>query len=247
MSCLRGLVLHAERLERDDVWAAVSDALGALERRDGRATLFVHPCSAIVAGADLGDRIRALLGRGHEVAQHTHFYASGLYVGRPADDLSEVNVLACLERDRDYLLRSGADPRGFTAGAWRESGSPQDGWKRQDFATTAPGGPSRCITPRPVWIPRQPDRASASTAAFSTCQPPPRSPTPHGGSEGASSRSPYPARTPTSCRTSTTTISYGRSTGWPGGSSSRCSAAPGSRHESSRTAPRRSRHRERRR
>ena len=123
MSGLHGLALHAERLERDDVWTAVSDALGALERRGGRATLFVHPRSAIVAGADLGDRIRALLGRGHEVAQHTHFYARGGDVGGPADDLSEMNVRACLERDRDYILRSGADPRGFTAGAWRESSS----------------------------------------------------------------------------------------------------------------------------
>jgi peptidoglycan/xylan/chitin deacetylase (PgdA/CDA1 family) len=119
----RCLVLHAERLERDDVWRRTTSLLSALEARDGRATVFVHPYTAIRAGADLGARIAELSGRGHEVAQHTHYYAADppdAPASRPVTDLSDENVRRCLERDRRYLREAGADPVGFTAGAWVE-------------------------------------------------------------------------------------------------------------------------------
>lgn len=83
-------------------------------------TLFVHPSSAIVAGADLAPRISGLMDRGHEIAQHTHFYEwrEGVQPppGKPASDLSVENVRRCLERDRSYLRAAGAEPVGFTSG-----------------------------------------------------------------------------------------------------------------------------------
>lgn len=119
---LRSLVLHAERLERDDIWSRTSTILAALERRGGRATVFVHPYSAITGGFDLAPRIASLIARGHEIAQHTHFYAwrpgAQAESAKPKNDLSTENIHRVLERDLEYLRGSGADPRGFTAGGW---------------------------------------------------------------------------------------------------------------------------------
>ena len=118
----RSLALHAERLERNDVWDATLALLESLEARAGRATLFVHPYSAIMNGADLAPRISELLKRGHEIGQHTHFYAwrpgEAPSSGKPPVDLSDENVVRCLDRDREYLLAAGAVPTGFTSGAW---------------------------------------------------------------------------------------------------------------------------------
>ena len=114
----RCISLHAERLERDDVWRRTDAFLHRLERRGGRATVFVHPRSAIAAGAQLRPRIRELLDRGHEIGQHTHFYAGDSGVGKPQTDLSPENVRRSLDRDHRYLSDAGADPRGFVAGAW---------------------------------------------------------------------------------------------------------------------------------
>ena len=119
---LRCFTLHAERLERDDVWRRTAGLLSAIERHGGRATLFVHPLTAIEAGADLGPQIREILSRGHEVGQHTHFYAprdGGADPDvNPVTVLSDDNVRRCLDRDLAYLREAGADPRGFVAGAW---------------------------------------------------------------------------------------------------------------------------------
>ena len=116
------LVLHAERLELDDVWRRTSSLLASLERRGGRATLFVHPYSAIISGFDLTPRLAALMERGHEVGQHTHFYrwqgGATPPPGKPRSDLSGENVRRCLDRDRDYLRAAGVEPRGFTSGGW---------------------------------------------------------------------------------------------------------------------------------
>ena len=115
---VRAISLHAERLERNDVWSRTDAFLRRLERAGGRATLFVHPRSAIAAGVELGPRIRALLDRGHEIGQHTHFYSEGRGSVKPRSDFSPKNVRRCLDRDYRYLSDAGADPRGFVAGAW---------------------------------------------------------------------------------------------------------------------------------
>ena len=114
----RCVSLHAERLERDDVWRRTDAFLHRLERRGVRATVFVHPRSAIAAGVGLRPRIGALLHRGHEIGQHTHFYADDDGEGKPQTDLSPENVRRSLDRDHRYLTDAGADPRGFVAGAW---------------------------------------------------------------------------------------------------------------------------------
>ena len=119
----RCLTMHAERLERERVWSHTDDLLRRLEHHGGRATLFVHPFSAIEAGSDLGPKIRSLIERGHEIAQHTHYYAPRRV--RPADPTAKpvgsvdgANVVRCLDRDLAYLREAGADPRGFVAGGW---------------------------------------------------------------------------------------------------------------------------------
>jgi peptidoglycan/xylan/chitin deacetylase (PgdA/CDA1 family) len=129
---LRCFTLHAERLEVDPVWARTDHLLRRLERRGGRATLFVHPFSAIEAGADLGPRIRSLIDRGHEIGQHTHYYAprSPGSTGKPDSEMDADNVLRCLNRDLDYLRASGADPRGYVAGGWAMHDA-ADGWLRE--------------------------------------------------------------------------------------------------------------------
>jgi len=116
----RCISVHAERLEREDVWRRTDAFLRRLERSGGRATVFVHPRSAIAAGASLDDRVRSMLDRGHEIGQHTHFYAQDDTEanGGPRTDLSVANVRRCLDRDHGFLERAGAEPRGFVAGAW---------------------------------------------------------------------------------------------------------------------------------
>lgn len=128
----RCLTMHAERLEVDRVWSHTDALLRRLERRGGRATLFVHPFSAIEAGADLGPKLRSLVERGHEIGQHTHYYAprSPGSTGKPASQLDPDNVVRCLNRDLDYLLASGAVPRGYVAGGWGMNGI-ADGWLRE--------------------------------------------------------------------------------------------------------------------
>jgi peptidoglycan/xylan/chitin deacetylase (PgdA/CDA1 family) len=115
------LTVHAERLERDPVWDAVRRALDQIEPRGVRVTFFVHPFKAIRAEIDIADRIKELAERGHEIAQHTHFYAeydetsAGIH---KRTDLSPEVVEGCLSRDRNYLRGAGFDPRGFVSGGW---------------------------------------------------------------------------------------------------------------------------------
>ncbi len=116
----RCLALHAECLDVPKVWQRTSRVLQALERHGGRATLFVHPLQAIESGVDLGPKIRELLDRGHEIAQHTHFYAprTERHRGKPPTLATPHNIRRCLDRDLAYLLAAGADPKGFTSGGW---------------------------------------------------------------------------------------------------------------------------------
>ena len=85
----------------------------------------MHPFSAIEAGFDLGPRVRELPSRGHEVAQHTHFYAprepGADPHAKPVSLLTQDNVRRCLDRDLAYLRGAGAEPRGFVAGGWAVS------------------------------------------------------------------------------------------------------------------------------
>jgi peptidoglycan/xylan/chitin deacetylase (PgdA/CDA1 family) len=115
------LTVHAERLERDPVWDAVRRALDRIEPHGVHVTFFVHPFGAIRAEIDIADRIKELAERGHEIAQHTHFYAeydeteAGV---RKRTDLAPTVIESSLARDRDYLLEAGFTPRGFVSGGW---------------------------------------------------------------------------------------------------------------------------------
>ena len=114
------LVFHAEKLHDDAVWGRVLPIATALAEEGIRLTFFVFPYRAEVVGADLTPRVRELDGLGHEIAQHTHFYAGKTFMtDRKTDDLSDANVTACIHRDADRLRAMGAEPRGFTAGAWQ--------------------------------------------------------------------------------------------------------------------------------
>ena len=107
----RCFTMHAERLEVDRVWSHTDALLRRLERRGGRATLFVHPFSAIEAGADLGPKLRSLVERGHEIAQHTHYYAPrpAGSTAKPVSLVDPENVVRCLDRDLAYLREAGMD------------------------------------------------------------------------------------------------------------------------------------------
>lgn len=115
------LVLHAERLHEDQVWAATRRTLTGVRRRGGRMTLFVSPFWALVHGQSIAARLGYIASQGHEIAQHTHFYD---WDGQRPDryrkrtDLSDDNVLRCLTRDHRLLVDAGFRPQGFVSGAW---------------------------------------------------------------------------------------------------------------------------------
>jgi len=113
------LVFHAERLHADHVWREVEKVAHRLAARDVKATFFVYSFPAAVAAVDIAPRVRWLGSLGHEIAQHTHFYA-GRKIGKneKIDDLSDANVVHCLQRDFEALRQSGFSPKGFTAGSW---------------------------------------------------------------------------------------------------------------------------------
>ncbi len=114
------LVFHAEKLHEDPVWELVLPVARRLSEAGIRVTFFVFPFRADAVGADLAPRVRELDGLGHEIAQHTHFYAGTSFLtAQKADDLSDANVGACINRDFERLLRIGVEPCGFTAGAWQ--------------------------------------------------------------------------------------------------------------------------------
>lgn len=122
MSSQRALCVtfHAELLDKEPVWTAVRRVMD----RGGhgmRCTFFVHPAHAMAAGADLSPRLREIAQRGHEIAQHTHYYAYyGITPGGAAKKTSldpEV-VERCLRRDREYLQACGFTPHGFVSGGW---------------------------------------------------------------------------------------------------------------------------------
>jgi hypothetical protein len=90
-----------------------------MAKRNMKATFFVYPFRAQVVGCDIADRVQTLASLGHEIGQHTHFYA-GEKIEKPdkRNDLSDENTIGCLRRDFQTLTGMGLRPRGYTAGAW---------------------------------------------------------------------------------------------------------------------------------
>jgi hypothetical protein len=115
----RVLVFHAEWLHADNIWRRVEWVASWLSLKGIRATFFVYPFRAQLAGKDIGNRVRALDVLGHEVGQHTHFY-EGRRIEKPKKiiDLSELNIVHCLRRDFETLTQMGSLPKGFTSGSW---------------------------------------------------------------------------------------------------------------------------------
>ncbi|MEM4188090.1 MAG: hypothetical protein QXN56_02860 [Candidatus Hadarchaeum sp.] len=113
------LVFHAEKLHDDHVWKRVIKIARWTTRQGMRLTFFVYPFRAQVEGKEIAERVRSLAALGHEIGQHTHFYA-GSKVDKPdkATDLSQANIRHCLFRDFEVLRSLGVQPRGFVAGAW---------------------------------------------------------------------------------------------------------------------------------
>jgi len=118
MKCI-SLVVHAEKLHHDAVWERVDRIVRRMARQGRHATFFVYPFRAQVAGQNISERVRVLSAMGHEVAQHTHFYA-GTKIDKPekVNDFSSENITYCLRRDFETLCQMGVTPKGFTAGAW---------------------------------------------------------------------------------------------------------------------------------
>ena len=116
---MRALAFHTERLHDDRVWKRLLLILAIMRQLGSRATFFIYPFRAVVAGRDISDRLRVLAAdHKQEIGQHTHFYA-GRSVNKPdkRNDLSAENIRNCIERDFQWLCRI-SKPRGFTSGGW---------------------------------------------------------------------------------------------------------------------------------
>jgi hypothetical protein len=112
------IAFHAEKLHDDRTWRHVSQVARWMTDHDLKATFFVYPFRAQIAGKDITDRVAAIASLGHHIGQHTHFYAGTKIDKDKADDLSEDNVIYCLGRDFQTLQQMGFAPKAFTAGAW---------------------------------------------------------------------------------------------------------------------------------
>jgi len=112
-------VFHAEKLHADHVWREVENVAHRLAAHEVKATFFVYSFPAAVAAVDISARVQWLGSLGHEIAQHTHFYAGRrIRKNEKVDDFSDANVVHCLRRDFEALRQSGFSPKGFTAGSW---------------------------------------------------------------------------------------------------------------------------------
>ena len=117
----RCLTMHAERLEVDRVWSHDRRPAAPARASGWPSHLFVHPFSAIEAGADLGPKLRSLVERGHEIGQHTHYYAPrpAGSTAKPASLVDPTTSIRCLNRDLDYLRERG---RGSPRATWPVAG-----------------------------------------------------------------------------------------------------------------------------
>jgi peptidoglycan/xylan/chitin deacetylase (PgdA/CDA1 family) len=118
------LTFHTERIYDERVWQRLQRVAKWMAAAGRKATFFVYPFRGQVLGRDMTDRVRMLAAMGHEIGQHTHFYA-GTKVNKPdkLNDLSDANITSCLYRDFETLQRMGFPPKGFTAGAWLVNGT----------------------------------------------------------------------------------------------------------------------------
>ncbi|RLA94039.1 MAG: hypothetical protein DRG25_03365, partial [Deltaproteobacteria bacterium] len=116
---LKALCFHAEKLHDDRVWKRLKRTLKLMRWRGLRATFFIYPFRAVVKSKKISGRVKFLLEEGHEIGQHTHFYA-GTAINKPNkhSDLSDENIRACIRRDYEWLNACGVKPRGFCAGSW---------------------------------------------------------------------------------------------------------------------------------
>jgi hypothetical protein len=113
------LAFHAEQLHERRVWKKVSRVAGWLAEHNMKATFFVYPFPAAVAGKNLSKHVQWLNSFGHEIAQHTHFYAgTQITKHEKRNDFSKANIIHCLRRDFETLKAFGFPPKGFTAGSW---------------------------------------------------------------------------------------------------------------------------------
>jgi hypothetical protein len=127
-----------------------------LDRRGVKITFLVYPMRSESAGRDVRGRVREIAARGHEVGQHTHFYA-GAATERPhkRTDLSDRNVRECIERDRAWLAECGVEPKGFCGGNFMMTGAAFESlaehgfvydcsarmtWEREDYEAPHPWG-----------------------------------------------------------------------------------------------------------
>ena len=113
------LNFHTEELHDDRVWRRLYGLAHWMARKGVQVTFFVYPFRAQVAHRDISERVQTLAELGHEIGQHTHFYA-GVKIGKPGkeNDLSDTNMVYCLQRDFKTLCEMGIQPEGFTTGAW---------------------------------------------------------------------------------------------------------------------------------
>jgi hypothetical protein len=113
------LAFHAEKLHEQRVWKRVERVAGWMTEHNMKATFFIYPFPAVVARKSISERVQWLGSLGHEIAQHTHFYA-GTKIAKheKRDDLSRANVIHCVRRDFETLKEFGFPPKGFTAGSW---------------------------------------------------------------------------------------------------------------------------------
>lgn len=152
MNCTRVLAFHAEKLHDDRVWRQVEWVARWMSVREMKAIFFVYPFRAQVAKRDITERVQALAALGHEIGQHTHFYA-GNKVDKPGkrDDLSEANISYCLHRDFRTLHQMGVPPKAFTAGSWFVNGTVWDTLVELGFAYDC-----SAQFPKPVEMPNSP-------------------------------------------------------------------------------------------
>src|SRR6266536_696191 len=111
------LAFHAEKLHDDHIWRQVEKVAYWMAERGVKATFFVYPFRAQAARTDISERVRGIAALGHEIGQHTHFYA-GTKIDKPekVNDFSETNIVRCLYRDFETLQGIGFQPKGFVAG-----------------------------------------------------------------------------------------------------------------------------------
>ena len=113
------LAFHAERLHEQRVWKKVKPVAGWMAEHNMKGDVFCLSFSRGCGRQRHIERVQWLGSLGHEIAQHTHFYA-GTKIAKQEkrDDLSKANVIHCLRRDFETLKAFGFPPKGFTAGSW---------------------------------------------------------------------------------------------------------------------------------